>query len=75
MTGLAANTGLIFFVLCCAVENYAEFPQAIFLPILLYVVAVSRARVDVASQPAVQTSAPRLGFLFPSEPAVPGDQG
>lgn len=43
LTGLLSNIGLLFFVLCCAVENYAEFPQAIFLPLLLYVVSRSRA--------------------------------
>ena len=32
-TGLAANTGLGLLVLCCAVENYLEFPQAIFVPL------------------------------------------
>jgi hypothetical protein len=51
LTGMAANTGLVLFVLCCAVENYAEFPQAIFLPLLLYVLAISRANADVADPP------------------------
>ena len=37
--GLWANVGLVFFVLCCFIENYVEFPQAIFLPALLYVAA------------------------------------
>jgi hypothetical protein len=42
-SGLVANVGLVFFVLCCAIENYAEFAQAIFLPLLIYVAVVSRA--------------------------------
>jgi hypothetical protein len=40
--GLVANIGLTFFVLCCAVENYAEFPQAVFMPALMYIFAGSR---------------------------------
>jgi hypothetical protein len=39
--GVFANVGLVFFVLCCFIENYMEFPQAIFLPTLLYVAARS----------------------------------
>jgi hypothetical protein len=39
LLGVVANVGLVFFVLCCFVENYLEFPQAIFVPILLYMVA------------------------------------
>jgi len=42
--GFAANVGIVFFLLCCLVENYAELPQAVFLPLLLYVVALSRMR-------------------------------
>jgi hypothetical protein len=44
MTGMMANVGLLFFVLCCCIENYAEFPVAIFIPGLLYVAARSHAR-------------------------------
>lgn len=44
LTGMVSNVGLLFFILCCAIENYAEFPQAIFLPFLLYVAAQSRAK-------------------------------
>ncbi|MBM4088731.1 MAG: hypothetical protein FJ276_04780 [Planctomycetes bacterium] len=43
-TGMMANVGLLFFALCCVIENYAEFPVAIFIPGLLYVAAQSRAR-------------------------------
>lgn len=41
--GLLSNVGMLFFILCCTVETYAEFPQAILLPLLLYVVSRSRA--------------------------------
>ncbi len=36
---LAMNIGLLFFLLCCLIENYAEFPQAIFMPFLLFLAA------------------------------------
>jgi hypothetical protein len=45
--GFLANAGVLFFALCCTIENYAEFPQAIFLPLLLYVTAQSNARVHL----------------------------
>jgi hypothetical protein len=38
------NVGLILFVLCCFVENYVEFPQAVFLPGLLYFAARASMR-------------------------------
>ncbi|NOY28843.1 MAG: hypothetical protein GXP28_01325, partial [Planctomycetes bacterium] len=41
--GWVSCVGLLFFLLCCGIENYAEFPQAIFLPFLLYLAAQSRA--------------------------------
>jgi hypothetical protein len=41
--GLVSCVGLLLVVLCCGIENYLEFPQAIFLPFLLYIVAQSRA--------------------------------
>ncbi|TWU20866.1 hypothetical protein [Bythopirellula polymerisocia] len=41
--GLVSCTGLLFFLLCCVIENYIEFPQAIFLPFLLYLVVQARA--------------------------------
>ena len=41
--GLLSNVGILFFLMCCMIENYMEFPQAIFMPILLFVVAGSRA--------------------------------
>jgi hypothetical protein len=37
--GIFANVGLVFFVLCCFIENYVEFPQALLVPALLYVAA------------------------------------
>jgi hypothetical protein len=42
--GFAMTVGIVFFVLCCFVENYAEFSQAIFAPFILFVVAGSRAQ-------------------------------
>ncbi len=50
LCGLLANVGLTFFVLCCTIENYAEFTQALFLPVLLYVAATSWARTLSESQ-------------------------
>jgi hypothetical protein len=41
--GVVSCVGLLFLLLCCSIENYLEFPQAIFLPFLLYLVAQSRA--------------------------------
>lgn len=41
VVGMWANVGLVFFVSCCFIENYIEFPQAIFLPALLYFAALS----------------------------------
>jgi hypothetical protein len=55
-TGLAANTGLGLLVLCCTVENYLEFPQAIFVPLLLYTIAISRANVQLAGDASPPTS-------------------
>jgi hypothetical protein len=52
--GTMANVGLVFFVLCCTVENYAEFAQAIFLPILLYIAATSRAQAMVREQASAE---------------------
>jgi branched-subunit amino acid transport protein len=43
IVGTLANVGLVFFVLCACIENYVEFPQAIFLPALLYVAARATA--------------------------------
>ncbi len=39
--GLFGGAQVVFFLLCCGVENYAEFPQAIFVPFLLWVAAFS----------------------------------
>jgi hypothetical protein len=41
--GMFCSVGILFFLFCCTIENYMEFPQAIFIPILLYVIAGSRA--------------------------------
>src|SRR5262249_23888993 len=42
--GFVMLVGMVFFVLCCFIENYAEFCQAIFIPFILFIVAGSRAR-------------------------------
>jgi len=47
---LLANIGIVFFLLCCLVENYAEFPQALFVPSLLFVFANSRVRTLVRTK-------------------------
>jgi hypothetical protein len=58
-SGIMANVGLLFFVMCCFVENYAEFPQAIFLPTLLYVAARSpiAAEVNGSNSQSIQSGA------------------
>jgi hypothetical protein len=54
--GFATMVGILFFLMCCLVENYAEFSQAIFAPFVLFVAARSRAetmlRARAAEQPA-----------------------
>jgi hypothetical protein len=42
--GFSMVVGILFFVLCCFIENYAEFSQAVFVPFILFVVAGSRAQ-------------------------------
>ncbi|MFO7973167.1 MAG: hypothetical protein ACQESR_04940 [Planctomycetota bacterium] len=42
-TGVFANIGVLYLVLLCMVENYAEFCHALLVPFALYLVAVSRA--------------------------------
>jgi hypothetical protein len=42
--GFSMMVGMLFFVLCCMIENYAEFSQAVFVPFILFVVAGSRAQ-------------------------------
>ncbi len=54
--GLVSSVGLLFFVLCCGIENYAEFPQAIFIPFLLYLAAQSRgSQLESESHVVVQS--------------------
>ena len=55
--GILANVGLVFFVLCAFIENYVEFPQAIFLPALLYVAAR-----NVANSPEEATTPVRASL-------------
>jgi hypothetical protein len=45
--GFTMLVGVLFFVLCCFIENYAEFSQAVFAPFLLFIVAGSRAQTMV----------------------------
>jgi hypothetical protein len=48
--GFVMMVGIVFFVLCCFIENYAEFTQAIFIPIILFIVAGSRARTALRAK-------------------------
>ena len=59
--GFAALVGICFLVLNCTVENYAEFTQAIFLPCLLYTVAMSRAipMLEAEKQPSLAPGSDR----------------
>lgn len=42
--GMYSSVGILFFLFCCTIENYMEFPQAILMPIMLYITAASRVR-------------------------------
>ena len=59
--GFSLMVGILFFLMCCLIENYAEFSQAIFTPFILFVAARSRAetmlRADAGEQPAGSTFA------------------
>lgn len=57
--GFAMMIGIIFFVLCCFIENYAEFSQAVFVPFILFVVSGSRAQT-VQNAKAVNHLATRM---------------
>jgi hypothetical protein len=48
--GFSMLAGILFFVLCCFVENYAEFSQAIFVPFILFVVAGSRGQTLLSAE-------------------------
>lgn len=54
--GMASVAGLIFFLLCTSIENYVEFPQAVFLPLLLYMAAQARV-VDEQAHAAAAAAA------------------
>ncbi len=41
--GLVCSVGLLFALLSCTIENYIEFPQAVFIPLLLYFITQARA--------------------------------
>ncbi len=56
--GFAMSVGIIFFVLCCFIENYAEFTQAIFVPFILFVVAGSRAQTVLCSTETIRRKSP-----------------
>jgi hypothetical protein len=51
----------VFFVACCFIENYVEFPQAIFLPALLYCAALSSANLPAESGATELDSAAAVG--------------
>lgn len=38
------NFQIVFLLLCCCIENYAEYVQAIFLPLLLYIIVKARIK-------------------------------
>ncbi len=61
--GMVANMGLIFFILCCLVENYAEFPQAVFMPALLYIFAGSRFIPSTQFEPRLESRSMRPNSL------------
>lgn len=44
------NFQIVFLVMCCCIENYAEYVQAILLPLLLYIIA--KARIKFLSEEA-----------------------
>jgi hypothetical protein len=48
--GTLASAAFVFFLLCCMVENYLEFPQAIFVPYLLFGTGICWARHRTASR-------------------------
>jgi hypothetical protein len=54
--GFGMTVGIIFFVLCCLIENYAEFSQAIFVPFILFIVAGSRAKTLLRDADAANSS-------------------
>jgi hypothetical protein len=59
--GMWANVGLVFFVACSFIENYVEFPQAIFLPALLYFAALSTTKSPTENRTTQSpVSVPRL---------------
>jgi hypothetical protein len=45
--GFTMLVGILFFALCCFIENYAEFSQAVFVPFILFIVAGSRAQTQL----------------------------
>ena len=47
--GFTMMVGIVFFILCCFIENYAEFSQAVFVPFILFIVAGSRARTILSA--------------------------
>jgi hypothetical protein len=51
--GFAMMAGILFFLQCCLIENYAEFSQAVFVPFILFVVAGSRAQTILSASAAV----------------------
>ncbi|MCE9544634.1 MAG: hypothetical protein K8T25_03830 [Planctomycetia bacterium] len=79
LSGMLVCVGMLFFALCCTIENYAEFAQALFLPALLYVAVTSRAKTRVqeratAAGAATFRSLRSLQLLGPNALAPNGDR-
>jgi hypothetical protein len=58
--GFTMMVGIFFFLLCCLIENYAEFTQAVFVPFILFIVAGSRAQTAMREAENDQLSS-RMG--------------
>jgi hypothetical protein len=61
--GFSMMVGINFFAMCCLIENYAEFSQAVFVPFILFVVAGSRAETLQCAADAKLVKA-RIGMPY-----------
>jgi hypothetical protein len=67
----------MFFMLCCSIENYAEFSQAVFVPFILFIAAGSRAQTILRTAISIpQTGKVRASQLTgrsyaPTAPILP----
>jgi hypothetical protein len=66
--GFSMTVGILFFLLCSCIENYAEFCQAIIVPFILFVVAGSRAQtiLNAAVGERVEDQQSAFGMFRPS---------